>query len=250
MDLVIDIGNTNTKLAFFEKTQPGIIAADTDITTIPGEPLKDVLENIIDQKEPENCILSSVIHHQPYISKILRKKTFLIEMNPGTPLPLINRYKTPDTLGYDRIAAAVAAKTLFPGKNVLTINAGTCIIYDFINSNGEYLGGSISPGMKMRFEALHNFTGKLPLITSDETEQLTGDTTESSIRSGVVEGIIAEIKGITERYREKYPDINVILSGGDLNYLVKRLKINIFAFQNIVIHGLHQILLFNVDHTS
>ncbi|MGE5423944.1 MAG: type III pantothenate kinase, partial [Syntrophothermus sp.] len=155
---------------------------------------------------------------------------------------------TPDTLGRDRIAAATGGQSLFPGHDVLVINAGTCITYDFVTGNREYAGGSISPGMMMRFRALHTFTGKLPLLSPDETEILTGNSTESSIQSGVMEGITAEMEGITGKYRSLYPELKVVLSGGDLNYFVNRLKINIFAFPNIVIQGLHQILKFNVDN--
>ncbi len=251
MDLVIDIGNTNTKLALFEEKHRASASEVVRIITIPGKPQTSYFFDYLnDHPDINNCILSSVIHHPSSLTEMLNKRLRLIEMNPSTPVPVISKYLTPETLGYDRIAAAVGGNALFPAEDVLVMNAGTCIIYDFINKQGEYLGGSISPGMQMRFNALHTFTGKLPLITPDEKEQLTGNTTGTSILSGVMEGLVAEMEGIAGKYEKQYPGLKIILSGGDLNYLVKRLKINIFAFQNIVIHGLHQILQFNVNLSS
>ena len=137
----------------------------------------------------------------------------------------------------------------FPGKPVLVITAGTAITYDFINPSGEYLGGAISPGMQPRFKALHTFTGKLPLVEYKESIQVIGNDTENSILSGVINGIVGEMETFAVRLNAEYPELNIILSGGDLNYFVKRLKINIFAVSNIVLTGLHQILLFNVNRT-
>jgi len=130
---------------------------------------------------------------------------------------------------------------------VLVVCAGTALTCDFINHKGEYLGGSISPGMQMRFNALHTFTDKLPLLTYEEPAALIGFDTRMSILSGVINGIIAEIEGIAHGYQAEYPGLKIILSGGDLNYFVKWLKISIFALPNIVIHGLQQILTFNVN---
>ena len=137
---------------------------------------------------------------------------------------------------------------MFPGRNVLVINAGTALTFDFINLENEYYGGAISPGMQMRFRALHTFTEKLPLLTYREETPLTGEDTETSILSGVIHGMTAEIEGICREYQGKWEDPVIILSGGDLNYFVKRLKISIFAVPNIVIQGLQQILVFNVRH--
>ena len=162
-------------------------------------------------------------------------------------LPILNMYETKDSLGKDRLAAAVAGSAEFPGENVLIINAGSALTFDFVNDRGEYLGGSISPGMMMRFNALHTFTDKLPLLSYQETVSLVGTNTRESIVSGVINGIVAEIEGVSLQYQEFYPGLKIILSGGDLNYFDKRLKISIFAFPNIVIHGLQQILSFNVN---
>jgi len=167
-------------------------------------------------------------------------------MSDLTPLPIENLYRSKVTLGKDRLAAAVAAADRFPGKDILVISAGTCITYDFVNSGKEYLGGGISPGIQMRLQAMHTFTGKLPLISFKKNVPLIGNTTERSILSGVLHGAIAEIEGIAVHYKEQFPEVVIIISGGDAKYFDKRLKISIFAFPNIVIHGLYQILDFNV----
>jgi type III pantothenate kinase len=133
----------------------------------------------------------------------------------------------------------------FKGSPVLIINAGTAITYDIVTGEGEYIGGAISPGMLMRFRALHNFTRELPLLSYTDIDFKAGKDTSGSILSGVINGMAAEMEGMITGYRELYPGIKVILSGGDLNYFVNRLKISIFALPNIVIYGLHQILCFN-----
>ena len=160
-------------------------------------------------------------------------------------MPIHNLYHSPGTLGKDRLAAAVAGATVYPRQHVLVINTGTAITYDIVTSGRDYLGGAISPGMQMRFRALHTFTKQVPLLTYTEIDFLTGTDTNKSVLSGVINGIIAEMEGMIAFYRKEYPGIRIILSGGDLNYFVNRLKINIFALPNIVIYGLQQILAFN-----
>jgi type III pantothenate kinase len=196
-----------------------------------------------------SCILSSVIHHPEAIEGFLVAVFPTWIMDSHTPLPIGNCYRTPETLGYDRLAAAVAGASQFPGEPVLVISAGTAITYDFINPAGEYIGGAISPGMQLRFKALHTFTGKLPLVEYKELVPELGNDTENSILSGVINGIVGEMEGFAHNYSSTYPGLKIILSGGDLNYFDKRLKISIFAFTNIVLAGLHQILQFNVSKT-
>ncbi len=241
MYLILDLGNTNKKLAIF---QDGRLL---DLKLFPSISLKTVRDFIRDYPGIDYCILSSVVPFPVSIRNFLSKNFSFIELDENTPLPLKNKYTTPSTLGKDRLAAAVAANQKFPDAPVLCINAGSCITYDLINAKGEYLGGAISPGRDMRFKALHTFTGKLPLIQFRERETLVGKNTEASIISGVVNGTIAEIEGVAQLYLEKFPGLKIILSGGDLKYFDKRLKISIFAFPNIVIHGLCQILEFNVN---
>ncbi|MEI6681014.1 MAG: type III pantothenate kinase [Bacteroidota bacterium] len=244
MNLIIDLGNTNQKLALFEN---GLL---TDLQQFPILTMKSIRDFMQLHPGIENCILSSVIPHRVSLTRFLASTCNYIELDENTKVPVTNLYRTPKTLGKDRLAAAVAGNNLFPGNNVLVINTGTCITYDFINSKAEYLGGSISPGILMRFHALHTFTGKLPLVSFHEQGILTGTDTRESILSGVLTGAVAEIEGITARYQEIYPDLKVLLSGGDQNYFDKRLKISIFAQPNIVLHGLQQILAFNVNNST
>lgn len=240
--VVIDLGNTNKKIALFD---------DMSLISVEQYPGFDqeILTGFISRNpDASHCILSSVVSYPSGIRKFLSEKFFFLEMNELTPLPVTLRYQTRNSLGSDRIAAAVAGSARFPGHEVLVINMGTCITFDFINKEKEYLGGSISPGVEMRFRALHTFTGKLPLISSGDyhDSELTGDSTDGSIRSGVLNGTLAEIEGVAMRYLQRWPDLKIILSGGDHKYFVKWLKISIFAHPNIVLSGLQQILSFNV----
>ncbi len=188
-------------------------------------------------------------------------------------LPISLMYETPETLGTDRLAAALAATVFFPGENTLVINAGTCLTTDFVTDKGEYIGGSIAPGLRMRLRAMHHFTGKLPLIefseggtepareTSGPDESvselpgqayeiygLPGQSTKNSMLAGVTTGMVAEIDGLIEIWRKKISFFNVILSGGDANFFDKNLKNRIFAVDNIVLHGLNLMLKHNVQH--
>ena len=243
-NFVIDLGNTNKKLALFDGEK--LVALEQFKSVSP-----DTFREFIREHPGVNhCILSSVTPYDDAIRRLLTENFQFYELDEQTPLPIINSYETQATLGKDRLAAAVAGASFFPGKNILIINSGTCITYDFINERNEYLGGAISPGLLMRFNALHTFTGKLPFVSFRDVEILIGKNTEDAILAGVLTGAIAEIEGIAERYRQKYPDIHIVLSGGDYKYFDKRLKISIFALPNIVIHGLQQILVFNVNNAK
>ena len=239
MNLILDFGNTQKKIALFDQGRMVHTEARAEITTSDLEAFGNAHPGIT------RCILSSVTDHSPDIEPFLRSRYFFIPMNETTPVPLINLYRTPNTLGRDRLAAAVGGAAEFPGRNLLVICAGTALTFDFVSSGGEYLGGSIAPGMQMRFRALHTFTDRLPLISYTEETSLIGADTAGSILSGVVNGMTAEMEGMAGRYAEQFPGLVVILGGGDLNYFFKRLKISIFARPNIVIHGLQQILELN-----
>jgi type III pantothenate kinase len=239
MQLILDLGNTNQKVAVFRDEE--MVFLDSSPALDP-ERLTGLFSRFPDLR---HSILSSVIEHDASMVDDLRKRLNLIILDEKTPVPVTNGYKTPATLGKDRLAAAVAGHTLFPRRPVLVVNSGTCITYDFVDADGLYHGGAISPGLNMRFRALHTFTGKLPLIDVADSGHLNGDTTESSLRAGVIFGITDEIEGFARRYSDRYPGLTVVLSGGDHNYFVKRLKISTFAVPNIVITGLHQILTFN-----
>jgi len=240
-NLVIDLGNTNKKLAIFESGEL------VTVKQFPAVDMKSFRQFIKSHAGIDHCILSSVTGYSHELQRFLSGSFHFIELDENTPLPIKNSYKSKKTLGKDRLAGAVAAAIRFPRKNLLVINTGTCITYDFINHSKTYLGGAISPGIEMRFKALHNFTAKLPLVPFRDTIILNGKSTEESILSGVLNGTTAEIEGIAARYQQKYPDLVILLSGGDHKYFVKRLKISIFALPNIVIHGLQQILVFNVN---
>ena len=192
-------------------------------------------------------IISAVNFYDESIARFLKEQGFFIEFSETTPVPINNLYDTPETLGEDRLAAVVAANHLYPDNPCLVVQAGTCITFEFIDRNKNYRGGAISPGIDMRLKALDTFTGKLPLIERKEETDLIGTTTESSILSGVMNGILEEVDGIITRYQKLYPDLVVILSGGDMNYFDKRLKNNIFALPNIVLTGLNLILDHNFE---
>ncbi|MDT0643679.1 type III pantothenate kinase [Zunongwangia sp. F363] len=240
MNLVVDIGNTSVKVAVFQ---------DAELLEKTSFSLKDFSEKIseIKKKYPQTgaAILSSVVKDVKNEVNLLQKGLYFLQLSPDLALPFRNCYATPLTLGKDRIALAAAAVAAFPQKNVLVIDAGTCITYDFKNAKEEYLGGSISPGLEMRFKALHKFTANLPLLTTEEDVKLIGDSTKSSILSGVVNGMLDEIDGTINAYRSKYEDLTVIFTGGDEQFLSMRLKNGIFANSNFLLEGLNYILEFN-----
>jgi type III pantothenate kinase len=242
LKLIIDIGNTRTKLAVFTDNKTEEIFVTENLSA------KLLIE--ITEKYPAvgSVILSAVKDYPPEIDDFLRDRFYFLKLDSQTPLPVKILYKSPQTLGKDRMAIAAASHTLFPGKNVLAIDAGTTITYDFVNEKGEFLGGGISPGIRMRLKALHVFTGKLPRIdTLDPAPELIGNNTQSSILSGVLNGIVAEVNGIILSYHARYSHLKVVLSGGDEKYFDKRLKNNIFALPNFVLKGLKDILDFNEE---
>jgi len=242
MKLIIDIGNTFSKLAVFDKDT---VVSFQVIKSLDVQALIRVLKKF---PQISSSIISSVALHDVKLNEVLMQHGYFIELNYSTPVPFINKYSTPTTLGKDRIAIASAAAKLHPNKNTLIIDAGTSITYDLVTSNNEYLGGGISPGLKMRFDALHNFTHKLPLIelpNHDEKIGLIGNSTKTSILSGVVNGTMLEIQSIINQYSSSFSPLISVISGGDYKYFEKLVKSGIFAAQNIVITGLKCILDFN-----
>lgn len=240
MNLIIDVGNSFVKLAVF---QDGALLIKEIIDVKALVEHIDALKEIY--KPIERAIVSSV-GKLPKTDLIYLKESFnLVELNSKTTIPFVNLYATPHTLGLDRIALVAASVKLFPYSNTLIIDAGTCITYDFVNANNEYLGGAISPGISMRYRALHNLTANLPLLNKEVPKSLTGDSTANSIHSGVVNGVLNEIDGNIETYRKKYSNLTVILTGGDANFLSEQLKSSIFANSNILLEGLNYILQIN-----
>lgn len=243
MHLVLDLGNTNKKVCVFDAGRMVHLEASDQLSL---RTLKEVFASL---PAITSGILASVVTVPAYLKHYLEERLNpFIELTNRTPIPVKNLYKTPGRLGKDRLACAVAGSSMFNGFPVLVVNAGTCITYDYITAGREYLGGAISPGIRMRFNALNTFTEKLPLVTLKEPVPLIGDNTEDSISSGVINGVVEEIKGTVRLYRQLYPNLQVVLSGGDAEYLDKHMKIRIFAFPNIVLLGLDEILEYNLKN--
>jgi len=239
MNLIIDIGNSLQKIAVFNNDEVVYCQSFPKITT-------KIIASVFKQFSIQNAILSSVAEADTQVVEFIDKHSKLICYSCKTKLPIKILYKTPETLGLDRIANAVGAAALFPNKNVLSIQAGTCLVFDFVNEKREYLGGSISPGLKMRFNALHAQTKNLPLLKLPEIEpDFIGMDTNSSIYCGVMHGIKHEINGFIEDYIADYKNITIIITGGNANYLQKLIKNTIFAAPNVVMKGLNEIIKYN-----
>ena len=239
MNLVIDIGNTLQKIALFsEGCSAPIVYSFPKIDLI-------ILEKLFSQYKIEKSIISSVASCDPQVEAYLAKHSHWIAFSVKSNLPIKIDYETPETLGLDRIANAVGAATLFPNENVLSIQAGTCLVADFVSADGTYKGGSISPGLFMRFRALHHFTQRLPQESFSELEDNIGRNTQTSIQIGVIKGVIYEIEGIINSYENRYKGLKTILTGGDLEHLQKSIKNTIFAAPNLVLWGLNKILEIN-----
>lgn len=240
MNLIIDIGNTLIKMAVF---QDDIILKKK--TFLKPDFFKNLDE--LEQKFPKiiSVLISSVSKTSNKWIQRLGEKYEVFLLNPQLPQLFTNLYSTPGTLGNDRIGLASAACKKYPGKNVLIIDAGTCITYDFKNDRDEYLGGAISPGIQLRFRALNTFTENLPLLEPEEQVQLIGSSTHNCIQSGTILGAISEIEGFIAAYRANYKELTIIFTGGDAQLLCKRLKNSIFANSNFLLEGLNYILEYN-----
>ncbi len=236
--IAIDVGNTRTKYAVFAGSM--LIAINT---LEKPENLAEVLV----YHEIKKAIISSVRHLDQEV-KQLSVLDKVIELTAATPVPIINKYGTPQTLGMDRLAGVVGACALYPKQNALVIDAGTCITFDFIDRDQTYYGGSISPGLAMRFKAMHTFTGKLPLVEQTKTDNmpLIGRNTIECLTSGVFNGTVAEVNGLIVEYKKQFPDLITIVCGGDAPFFEKNLKARIFAEPNLVLIGLNHILNYNV----
>ncbi|OSY87202.1 pantothenate kinase [Tenacibaculum holothuriorum] len=240
MKLIIDLGNTRVKVAVFEEDNL------EQFFVFSKEEFLEKIKSFSFKKKITHCIVSSVGNLSIEEEKEIRELYNPIFLTNQTKVPFTNLYKTPKTLGVDRIALASAAIQKYSKQNVLVIDAGTCITFDFISKQDEYLGGAISPGIQMRYKALHNFTAKLPLLESGEFTDFIGFDTESSMHSGVLNGVCNEIDGVINQYSKKFQDLTVVLTGGDTNFLAKQLKSVIFAHPNFVLEGLHTILNYNL----
>jgi type III pantothenate kinase len=240
MNLVIDIGNTRIKAAVFERNELKEFFVFT-------EPLQLLQSGVFSKYSISACILGSVVNEMEHFLEELRKRTSVFLFMSDTPTPVKNLYKTAHTLGSDRLAGAVGGNAMFPDSNLLVIDAGTCIKYNFVTEKNEYIGGAISAGLQMRFKSLHTFTSRLPLLELDENfNKLIGTTSNESILSGIELGTLAEVQGLIEQYRELYPDIKILVTGGDVKFFEKRLKKPIFADSFLILKGLNAILQHNL----
>ena len=241
MNLCIDQGNSSTKAGLFESDE------------LVGQHLFEKFDqqeiNFLFKKyNINNCILSSVILRNDKIIDILKNKTsYFIELTQYTPIPIKNKYKTPETLGKDRLAAVIGANFIKPDSALLIIDAGTAITYDFIDAENTYHGGNIAPGINLRLRSLHEFTKKLPLVEPNIDSPLLGDDTKSAIISGAIHGIVFEIDGYINTLKIKYPKLSTFLTGGSFFYFDTKLKNAIFAERNLVLIGLNRILQYNVQ---
>jgi len=222
-NLVFDIGNTHTKLAVFERDD--LIRAE-QYRQIETELLDDLLRT----HHIKKAIVSTVKKTDEQWQHMLNGKVQVVHFNAEMAAGITNHYKTPHTLGLDRLAGVIGAHYLFPQKNNLVIDGGTCIKYDYVDAGGNYFGGSISPGLNMRYKALNHYTAALPMVDEDAGFNATyGNDTQTAIRSGVQNGIKYELEGFIESYREEGNELNIILSGGDSIFFDTLLKNSIFA---------------------
>jgi len=241
MNLVIDVGNTRIKAAVFENNRL------VELLIFAEEELLNKVDFFLSKYTITDGILSSVTVLAEHMLSDLQKKMSFMMLNVTTKVPFVNNYKTKETLGVDRIAVVSNASKNFSKENVLIIDAGTCITYDYINASNEYLGGAISPGIEMRYKSLNYFTSKLPLLEKKETNFSIGGTTKESMHAGVVTGVVGEISFMIDQYKEKNQYLTVVLTGGDTYFLAKQLKSSIFANPNFVLEGLNTILIYNKE---
>lgn len=245
-NLVIDIGNTFSKLAIFNNR---VIKELVQIDNLTLHHLRDFLE----ANKVDRAVISSVNAEVDEFETLLKSKTKYFRFTGSSKSRIINHYKTPQTLGLDRYAAIIGAESLYPNQNCLVIDAGSCITYDFVDHKKNYLGGSITPGIAMRLKAMNRFTGRLPLIEPNpDVDVEYGNDTSSAILSGVQKGVIYEAIGFINSFYTKWSGLRVLLCGGDLNFFDTELKSSIFAHTlkaepYLVLIGLNEVIHYNND---
>jgi type III pantothenate kinase len=234
--IAVDVGNSRIKVGFFE---PEGLAKKIQMSEISE------LQNVLHQPH-DHIIVSSVTEDPEHILDFSKAEGKKIKLTPQTVLPIQLKYATPESLGVDRVAAACGALQLFPAQDCLVIDMGTCINYELLDREGNYWGGIISPGVNMRFEAMHTFTARLPLLKATAAPDLIGNSTAGCMQSGVMNGILEEINGVIARVKINYPNLRIILCGGDAGLFENQLKPSIFAAPELVLLGLNRILIHNV----
>jgi type III pantothenate kinase len=240
MNLVLDIGNTRVKYGVFDHKillSHGVIEAKN---------LSTGLEGLIKKYPQCTRALLCQVGPTPEADLIaIKRKMEVIFMSADLSFPVKNNYQSPNTLGFDRLALASAARVQYPDKAVLVIDCGTCVTYDFIEANGAYNGGAISPGLSMRYKAMNAYTKALPELKAEVPSGWYGATTETSMHHGAFFGLVHEINGFVNQYRRYNADLTTILTGGDLEILRDHIKNDIFAHPNFLLLGLNEILLIN-----
>ncbi len=240
MRLCIDWGNTLVKAAVYNKDHKIAEQASWD-----EDAAFEGIQQLVSRTSPVASILCSVSAHPAVLEDFLKEHTKFIKLDGSTALPIMNAYHSPETLGADRLAMAVAANAEYPDKNNLVIGLGTCITYNFVTANRTFRGGAISPGMHMRLKAMHAFTDKLPEVSREGDLLLLGYDTATCMRSGAVYGMAAELHGMLQAYEGEYPQFNAVLTGGDATFFARQLKNRIFAAPDLVLKGLYLILQHN-----
>lgn len=243
MLLAVDVGNTRIKGAVFENDKL------IENYFFPKEELEKKIQKILENyPRVGNLAVASVgnLSKNDFLS--LGKKLKVHFFSSEDNFPFENKYATPKTLGIDRAVLAAGAVLQFPKQNRLIVDVGTCVTYDFVDFEDNYLGGAISPGFRLRYEALHNFTAKLPLLTLENPNEFIGNSTQQSIHSGVVNGMIHEIDGFINQYKEQYSKFTIILTGGDTDFLAKRLKNTIFANSNFLLESLNHLFQYKIKN--
>ncbi|WP_348800449.1 type III pantothenate kinase [Flavobacterium adhaerens] len=243
MILAIDIGNTRVKSAVFQD--------DTllELFVFYKLELKKNIQNIlINYPKVTQFVVSSVsdIEKKDFSLFELQVKIHFVSYKDS--FPFVNKYKTPETLGVDRMILAAGALLLYPNQNRLVIDVGTCLTYDFIDKSNNYLGGAISPGLQLRYNAMHNFTAKLPQLIAENPHSIIGGSTIEAMHSGVVNGLVYEIDGFIEEYKQLYSNFIIILTGGDTDFLARRLKNTIFANSNFLLESLNQFFQYKIEN--
>jgi type III pantothenate kinase len=245
LNLVIDVGNSRVKLAVFDGSK---LLSNTALPVLTQQAVLDFIQPI--PQKVRHVMLSSVGDAFTELDDFFKGCfTHFFHLSADLAMPVTLQYQSPKTLGMDRLAAVVGGQVLFPNSNVLVIDAGSCITYDFIDAASNYQGGGISPGLQMRFKALHTFTGRLPLIDWKMNDQidLIGNDTKTSMLSGVMNGLNCEIEGVVERYKKRYNNLQVVATGGDWQHFEFLSKKSIFANPNLVLIGLNELLRYNIE---
>lgn len=240
MQLALDIGNTRTKIGLFEgeRLAEKTIWADWSVAD---------LRAWIGQKKVRGTIFSSVADNDGNLAKMLREHFGALELNAATPLPFRNAYRTPETLGKDRVAAAAGALALFPGRHCLVVDCGTCIKYELLTADGVYHGGNIAPGAAMRIQAMHHFTARLPEVPLDMPADFVGDSTTTALQNGALRGAALEIMGFVQLFQQKAAPLQIILTGGDADFFYPYLDLpGLKVEPDLTLIGLNSILNFNL----